>query len=1023
MLALPLAVLVALPAGAAGAATGSAGVRGAQGAVGSTHRIVVGATAAAVAAAVAHEGTVAPAGSQTVSAVVSLTPPAGSDAAMARLAAGPRALTEVARVVRVAELARLAPAAAGRATVLAWAAAHGLTVTRAGSWDVTVSGSAAAMASAFATQLVAAPSRFAPGGPARYLRAATAPTVPAALRTVARAVVGLDNRPIYAPRAHPAFVLGDAGFIPDQVRDAYAAPSDPAAGAGITVASVQFSGFDSADLVNYALAADTPLFAGQLTTVSVDGADPTLIDGNGGDVEVSLDTEALLAVAPMARQRAYFAPNTTAGSVDAYAKMADDAVAGKIQVVSSSWGHCEADLDVNEGTLVRTQIQRLVAAGATMSASSGDNGSTDCPLVTGSNQVDFPTSVPEVVSVGGTTLTNGYQTAWGGSGGGVSTIYAQPAYQSALSGTKRRVPDVALLADPSTPFAIVHGQFFVSIGGTSLASPVFAGLLAAALSENGRTTGLGDIHTDLYNAPDSAFQDVISGDNGFAAGVGYDNVTGLGAPRFGALAAALGIPALARATYHPIDPTRIADTRNGTGVPLAKVGAGHTITVALPSSAPGVPASGITAAVVNVTAVGASASTYLSVYPTGAVGGSSSSAVNVAPGVPIPNLVMVKANAAGNITVYNSAGTVDVLVDLEGYFARDSNDLFTAQSPTRILDTRAGTGAPLAKVGPAGSITLHVAGAGGLPASGIDAVTLNVTAVGASTTTYVSAFPTGFAGGPLSSNLNVARSRAVANLVITKVSPAGDVTLYNSAGTVDLIADVAGYYGAGSGLSLAPIAPVRVVDSRGGAALGPAAARPYLVAASGTRPGAVVLNLAGVQPTNVTYLSLFPVNVSTAVGKLSSALNLGPGGVRANLATTAIAAGNPVREQVYNSVGTIDVLADVAGYFSGQAVLLPQTSVTLSAPSTATSSTMVTFSASASTAGPSVASLAPGAVVTFVQPGVLNSLATVTIAGNGSASFSTSSLSIGTHTVYAVVASHDGIAGSTSAPVTITITP
>lgn len=1010
MVALPLAALVGLPAGPAGAATVGA------------HRVTAHATAAAVAAAVVQEGTVAPAGSPTVSAVVSLTPPAGSDAAMARLAAAPRALTPSARVARVAAMARLAPAAAGRATVVAWAARHGLSVTRAGSWDVSVSGPAAAMASAFATQLVAAPSRFAPGGPARYLRAASAPAVPAALRTVARAVVGLDNRPIYAPRAHPSFVLGDAGFIPDQVRDAYAAPSDPAAGAGITAASVQFSGFDSADLVNYALEADTPLFAGQLTTVSVDGADPTQPDGNGGDVEVSLDTEALLAVAPMARQRAYFAPNTTTGSIDAYAKMADDAVAGKIQVVSSSWGHCEADLDNGEALAVRTQIQRMVAAGATMSASSGDNGATDCPTLTSSNQVDFPTSVPEVVSVGGTTLTSGYQTAWGGSGGGASTIYARPTYQSG-SAVGRQVPDLALLADPSTPFAIVHGQFFGSVGGTSLASPLFAGLLAAALSENGRTTGLGDIHTDLYNAPDSAFQDVISGDNGFAAGVGYDKVTGLGAPRFGALAAALAIPALARATYHPIDPTRIADTRNGTGVPLAKVGAGHTITVALPSSAPGVPASGITAAVVNVTAVGASASTYLSVYPTGAVGGSSSSSVNVAPGVPIPNLVIVKANAAGNITVYNSVGNVDVLVDLEGYFARDSNDLFTAQSPTRILDTRSGTGAPAGKVGPAGSITLHVAGAGGLPASGIDAVTLNVTAVGASTTTYVSAFPTGFAGGPLSSNLNVPRSKAVANLVITKVSSSGDVTLYNSAGTVDLIADVAGYYGTGSGLSLAPIAPVRILDSRGGGALGTAAAASFLVAASGTRPGAVVLNLTGVQPTSVTYLSLFPVNVSAAVGKLSSALNLGPGGVRANLATTAIAAGNPVLEGVYNSVGTIDVLADVAGYFSGQSVLLPQTSVTLSAPSTATSSAMVTFSASASTAGPSVAALAPGAVVTFVQPGVLNPLATVTIAGNGSASFSTSSLSIGTHTVYAVVASHDGIAGSTSAPVTITITP
>ena len=81
------------------------------------------------------------------------------------------------------------------------------------------------------------------------------------------------------------------------------------------------------------------------------------------------------------------------------------------------------------------------------------------------------------------------------------------------------------------------------------------------------------------------------------------------------------------------------------------------------------------------------------------------------------------------------------------------------------------------------------------------------------------------------------------------------------------------------------------------------------------------------------------------------------------------------------------------------------------------------FSANAQAGGPTVASLAPGARVTFVEVGSVGVLGSGIIAGDGSASFSTNSLSVGTHTVYAVVAAHDGIAGSTSAPVTVTVTP
>jgi len=958
-----------------------------------------------------------------VGAVVELTPPAGSDAVVAHLAAtrgGPST------AARLATLAAVAPPVSAEAAVLAWAARLNLTVTQHDRWAVGVSGPAAAMSAAFATTLVAAKSPFAPTGPAAFLRPVSAPRVPAALAGVARWVSGLDTRPTYAPRSAleaPSTVMPSAlsnyGYTGDQLRDAYGVPRDPTAGAGLTVATIQFSGYNSVDFTNYALQAAIPLFAGQLTNVSVDGADPAAISAPGADVEVDLDTQSILAVAPMARQRVYIAPNGS-GEIDVYNKVADDVAAGLVQVVSTSWGKCEADLGFGEAAAIQSAVQRMVAAGATMSASSGDSGSFDCSG-SASDAVDFPTSIPEVVSVGGTRLVGGYQSAWGNgygaSGGGQSTVFSRPSYQSGLAqpGTKRLVPDIALDADPSTGFAVVRQSTPGTVGGTSLASPLFAGLLAGALSEADRTTGVGDVHAALYSAPADAFQDVVSGSNGsFSAAAGYDEVTGLGAPRFGALAEALGLTPVARASYHPINPTRIADTRTGIGVPLARLGAGQSLTLTVPGSTPQI-VDPVTAVVVNVTAINPTVATYLSVFPTGATGSTSVSSVNAVPGTPTPNLVTVKTDPNGRISIFNHAGSIDVAVDLAGYYTRTPSDLYTAVKPSRILDTRSGTGVAAGQVGPGQTITLHLTGS----LASADAVTLNVTAVNASAATHVSVFPAGFAGGAASSNLNVAPAHAVANLVITKVS-GGAVQFLNAFGNVDLVADVEGYYSTGSGgLTLSPVSPVRILDTRP-SGLGPDSAATFVVAAAGSRAQAVLLNLTGVSPTAGTFLSLFPFSVPVAVGRLTSSLNIDANAVRANLTTTTIDAADPLTERVYNRAGTIAVLADVCGYFSGQTNRLPQTSVTESGPTAAAFGASVAFSASATTSGPSVFSLAPGATVTFVEPGV-GVLGTVPVASDGSAGFSTSSLSVGTHTVYAVVAAHDGISGSTSTPVTVTV--
>jgi hypothetical protein len=119
---------------------------------------------------------------------------------------------------------------------------------------------------------------------------------------------------------------------------------------------------------------------------------------------------------------------------------------------------------------------------------------------------------------------------------------------------------------------------------------------------------------------------------------------------------------------------------------------------------------------------------------------------------------------------------------------------FTSLSPTRLLDTRIGLGAPEGAVAPRGTVHLQVTGRGGVPASGVSAVVLNVTAVAPTAEGYVTVYADGLAR-PTTSNLNFVAGRTVPNLVIAPVGTNGKVALYNgSAGTVQLIADVSGYY-------------------------------------------------------------------------------------------------------------------------------------------------------------------------------------------------------------------------------------
>ena len=465
---------------------------------------------------------------------------------LARGMAGPAA--EAAGELRRRQLSGLQPAASTRTAVEGFAAAHGFTLMQATSASVLLGGPAAGLAAAFGATLTTSPAGL------RYPLAP--PVVPAALRAAVDSVVGLDERPAMRSSAVPG------GYTGNDLRTAYQVSAPSSTGAGITVGLLQLSGWKASDLTSYASAAGLTIAAGQITQVAVSGANPAAGDGSDGGFEVAMDSEAVLATAPAAKQRLYFAPNSTAYLTSAVNLMADDARSGKLQVASTSWGACEPYFSASAQQAYGAALDRLLAAGVTFYAASGDSGSYDCSTRDAPDNrlaVSFPASYPNVVATGGTTLTRAAasgkaapsytETGWGtvrtnppkgtyagaGSGGGASAAQPRPAYQQRLNrpGSTRLVPDVSSVGDPKTGLGVYTARTGWCLGGgTSLAAPTWAGLTAAALSSAKRTTGLGNILPILYANP-GAFRDITSGSNGvYTTQTGFDLVTGLGSPNW-----------------------------------------------------------------------------------------------------------------------------------------------------------------------------------------------------------------------------------------------------------------------------------------------------------------------------------------------------------------------------------------------------------------------------------------------------------------------------------------------------------
>lgn len=394
--------------------------------------------------------------------------------------------------------------------------------------------------------------------------------------------------------------------------------------------------------------------------------------------------------------------------------------------------------------------------------------------------------------------------------------------------------------------------------------------------------------------------------------------------------------------YVPLSaPVRVLDTRSGTG--FGALGPNSTSSLTVEGVA-GVPSANVTAVVGNVTVTGGTSAGYLTVFPAGGATPYVSN-VNFTAGETVANLATVPVGTSGMISfhdyLYNQAagGSLQVIFDIQGYYTtvlQGGAGLYVPlSSPTRIADTRAGSGQPDAgtPLAPNSVTNLQVTGADGVP-QGASAVVLNVTEAGATANGgYLTVYPQG-ATQPTASNLNFNVGTQIANRVIVGVSTSGQVSFYNFNGTTQLVVDVDGYYtaaGATSGSYFVPVTPTRVVDTRineGGSTVAATGTENFQVAGIGSVPAegtgtsvtgavAVAANVTVVNTQANGYLTVWPSGETmptasdvnwTAAGAIQP--NFDIAGLN-NSSTT------PNDVSVYNgSGGSTDVVVDLFGYFT-----------------------------------------------------------------------------------------------------------
>lgn len=339
---------------------------------------------------------------------------------------------------------------------------------------------------------------------------------------------------------------GGQGYYPGDIRNAYVIPAD-LDGSGQSIGILEFSnGFSLPDAQSFWQMHD--IDPPEVEFISIDGTRNDY-GRSSADQEASLDLQWAGALAPGAKLLVYEA----AGGQD-YQSFSEamsktlryilDDQAHAPSVLSVSYGDAEAsfgDAAIKEwGDL----IAQLDAAGVTVCVASGDQGvygrhTRPGPGETAGRNADAPASAPACVAVGGTSLaSDGTETAWsynnrrngGATGGGFSDVFSRPDFQADVQpASGRGLPDVAFNADPATGYQIVFQQKNTVVGGTSVACPVFAAILALAnqARANDGLKAITGLTRQVYEAASSLpFNDVTQGDNSYAGVDGFEAVSG-----------------------------------------------------------------------------------------------------------------------------------------------------------------------------------------------------------------------------------------------------------------------------------------------------------------------------------------------------------------------------------------------------------------------------------------------------------------------------------------------------------------
>lgn len=385
---------------------------------------------------------------------------------------------------------------------------------------------------------------------------------------------------------------------------------------------------------------------------------------------------------------------------------------------------------------------------------------------------------------------------------------------------------------------------------------------------------------------------------------------------------------------------------------------------------------GVTSVVVNATVVSPNYFGYLSLYPFG--GASTVSNLNFSVNQTVANLVTVGVSASSATSPYafdffdgqpsGSSGNVQVVLDLEGYYAAPATNAgyYVPLTPVRVADTRTGSGLYGAglPLGTGNVMNVPIAGAAStIPATAnISAVVVNLTAVTPSTGTYLSAYAFGTTL-PNASNLNPANGETVANRVIVAVGSNGEISIYNSLGTVQVVVDVDGYYTtnvttlpAGASLFTPLAAPVRIADTRTGSGL--ALAGSHLAA-----NGAVSVAAAGVGTVSA-FATALAANVTEVNSQGTGDFTVYPGGSAPNASDLNFISGQTVPNftqatlsstgaiSIFNSnTGTADAFVDVFGFFApasvGSVTVTPTTAAQVVQGATATYKAVYTIDGAA----------------------------------------------------------------------------